>query len=217
MITENILSVMAELPSRVKLVAAAKTRTPGEISEAIEAGILIIGENYIQEAEIAHAAIGDRVRWHFIGSLQKNKVKKAVRLFDMIETVDSLSLAQAIDRECSLAGKAMPVLIEVNSGLEPQKSGVFPENVEALVKQIASLKNLKIQGLMTMGPHFEDTEGARSCFTRTRLIFQKLKDLEIEGVEMRYLSMGMTNSYKIAIEEGSNMIRLGSKIFGERN
>jgi pyridoxal phosphate enzyme (YggS family) len=217
MITENILSVMAELPSRVKLVAAAKTRTPGEISEAIEAGILIIGENYIQEAEIAHAAIGDRVRWHFIGSLQKNKVKKAVRLFDMIETVDSLSLAQAIDRECSLAGKAMPVLIEVNSGLEPQKSGVFPENVEALVKQIASLKNLKIQGLMTMGPQFGDAEVTRPCFARTRLIFQKLKDLEIEGVEMRYLSMGMTNSYKIAIEEGSNMIRLGSKIFGERN
>ncbi len=217
MITENVLSVMAELPPGVELVAAAKTRTPGEISEAIGAGVLIFGENYIQEAEIAHAAIGCRVRWHFIGKLQKNKVKKAVSLFDMIETVDSLSLAQSIDRESLLAGKVMPVLIEVNSGLEPQKSGVLPENVEALVKQIASLENLRIQGLMTMGPHYGDAEAVRPCFTRTRLIFQQLKDLEIEGVEMRYLSMGMTNSYKIAIEEGSNMVRLGSKIFGERH
>ena len=170
-------SVLAELPPGVELVAAAKTRTPEEITEAIEAGVRIIGENFVQEAEAARAAIGDKVRWHLIGSLQKNKVKKAVRLFDMIETVDSLALAQAIDRESALAGKVMPVLIEVNSGREPQKSGVLPEDVEALVKEIAKLEHVKILGLMTMGPRFGDPEDARPYFAETRRIFQRLKGL----------------------------------------
>jgi pyridoxal phosphate enzyme (YggS family) len=216
MIAENVRRLLAELPSGVELVAAAKTRTSEEIIEAIQAGVRIIGENYIQEAETARAAIGDRVRWHFIGSLQKNKVKKAVRLFDMIETVDSLPLAQAIDQECALAGKTMPVLIEVNSGREPQKSGVLPEAVEALVEEISKLKRVKIFGLMTMGPRFGDPGEARPYFTETRRIFERLRDMNTDGVEMKYLSMGMTNSYKIALEEGANMVRLGSIIFGER-
>jgi pyridoxal phosphate enzyme (YggS family) len=217
MIANNVRSILAELPPGVELIAAVKTRTPGEIIEAIGAGVRIIGENYVQEAETARAAIGDRVRWHLIGSLQKNKVKKAVRLFDMIETVDSLELAKAIDRESAVMDKVMPVLIEVNSGQEPRKSGVLPEDVEALVKEIAKLEHVKISGLMTMGPRFGDPEGARSYFTGTRRIFQRLKDLQLDGVEMKYLSMGMTNSYKIALEEGANLVRLGSRIFGERS
>jgi hypothetical protein len=217
MIKENVQSILAELPPGVELVAAAKTRTPDEIIEAIQAGVRIIGENYIQEAETARAAIGDRVRWHLIGSLQKNKVKKAVRLFDMIETVDSFPLAQAIDYESAAAGKAMLVLIEVNSGREPQKSGVLPEDAAALVKEIARLEHVHILGLMTMGPRFGEPEGARPYFAETRRLFQRLKGLKLDGVEMQYLSMGMTNSYKVALEEGANMVRLGSLIFEERS
>jgi hypothetical protein len=200
----------------VELVAAAKTRTPAEIEEAIRAGVRIVGENYIQEAETARAAIGDSARWHFIGSLQKNKVKKAVRLFDLIETVDSLPLAQALDRESAAAGKVMPVLIEINSGREAQKSGVLPEDAEKLVADIAQLEHVRVLGLMTMGPRFGDPEEARPYFVETRRIFQRLKESGIPGVEMKYLSMGMTNTYKIALQEGANMVRLGSRIFGER-
>jgi pyridoxal phosphate enzyme (YggS family) len=216
-IKQNVRSLLAELPPGVELVAAAKTRTPEEIAQAIEAGVRIIGENFVQEAATARAAIGDRVRWHLIGSLQKNKVKKAVRLFDMIETVDSLALTRAIDRESSLAGKTMPILIEVNSGREPQKSGVLPEDVEALVEEIARLEHVKILGLMTMGPRFGDPQEARPYFVETRRLFESLKDSQLSGVEMKYLSMGMTNSYKIALEEGANMVRLGSRLFGERS
>jgi uncharacterized pyridoxal phosphate-containing UPF0001 family protein len=128
-----------------------------------------------------------------------------------------LSLAQAIDRESALASKVMPVLVEVNSGREPQKSGVLPEDAEALVKEIARLEHVHILGLMTMGPRFGEPEGARPYFAETRRIFQRLKGLKLDGVEMQYLSMGMTNSYKIALEEGANMVRLGSLIFEERS
>jgi PLP dependent protein len=215
-IAKNVRLVLAGLPPGVELVAAAKTRTPEEIGEAIEAGISIIGENYIQEAEIARAAIGNRVRWHFIGSLQKNKAKKAVRLFDLIETIDSVPLAEAIDKESLTQGKIMPVFIEINSGREPQKTGVMPENAEEVVREIAEFKGVKILGLMTMGPRTGNPEEARPYFIETRRIFEELRNLDIERVEMKYLSMGMTNSYKIAIEEGANLIRLGSRIFGER-
>ena len=215
-IAKNVHLVLAGLPPGVELVAAAKTRTPEEIGEAIDAGISIIGENYIQEAEIARAAIGNRVRWHFIGSLQKNKAKKAVRLFDLIETVDSVPLADAIDKESLTQGKIMPVFIEINSGREPQKTGVMPENAEEVVREIAEFKGVKILGLMTMGPRTGNPEEARPYFIETRRIFEELRNLDIERVEMKYLSMGMTNSYKIAIEEGANVIRLGSRIFGER-
>lgn len=215
-IRPNVEKILGELPAGVQLVAAAKTRTPEEIIEAIEAGITIIGENYVQEAERAFEIIGEKVKWHFIGHLQKNKIKKAVKIFDMIETVDSIEMAQEINKRCSQIDKMMPVLIEVNSGRELQKSGVFPEDVEKLVRDISSLNSIKLMGLMTMGPAAGNPEDSRSYFIETRKIFQKIKELDINNVEMKYLSMGMTNSYKIAIEEGANIIRLGSKIFGER-
>ncbi len=215
-ISENVYSVLAELPRGVELVAAAKTRTPKEINEAIDAGLSTIGENYIQEAEAARATIGAIVNWHFIGSLQNNKVKKAVRLFDLIETVDSVALARAIGNEGLAQGKIMPVFIEINSGREPQKTGVMPENAQDIVRQISDIKGVKILGLMTMGPRTGNPEEARPYFVETRKIFEQLQKLDIARVEMKYLSMGMTNSYKIAIEEGANMIRLGSRIFGHR-
>ena len=215
-ITENVKRILAELPDGVELVAAVKSRRPDEILEAIEAGVKFLGENYLQEAETAYQIVGNRAQWHFIGHLQKNKVKKAVQLFNMIETVDSAEIAALIDRHCQQAEKVMPVLIEVNSGHEPQKSGVLPEDTEGLIRHILEYKNIRIMGLMTMGPAAGDPEDSRPYFVETRNVFERIKSLDIPGVDMNYLSMGMTNSYRVAIEEGANIVRLGSIIFGER-
>ena len=215
-IAENIHRLLQELPPGVQLVAAVKTRTPEEIRQALNASIQILGENYVQEAEQHRSVIGNQAEWHCIGHLQKNKVKKAVAIFDVIETVDSLELAQEIDKRCQPLGKIMPILIEVNSGREPQKSGVMPENVVALAQSIATLTNVRLMGLMTMGPAMGDPEDSRPYFVTTRQVFAQFKSLAIPNVTMQYLSMGMTNSYRIALEEGANMVRLGTLIFGER-
>jgi len=217
MIEENVKRILGELPAGVELVAAAKTRTPEDILQAVEAGIKIIGENYVQEAREAFELVGRRVKWHFIGHLQRNKVKKAIEIFDMIETLDSPELAAEIDKRCSQAGKIMPVLIEINSGREKQKFGVLPEDAEVLIKTVAELKSIKIKGLMTMGPAFGNPEDARPYFIKTKKLFDKTKALDFPGVEMKCLSMGMTNSYRVAIEEGANMVRIGTKIFGPRS
>lgn len=217
MIKKNVKKILDELPEDVELVAAAKTRTPEEMREAIEAGIKIVGENYVQEAQKAFEAIGKRVKWHFIGYLQKNKVKKAVKIFDMIETIDSYMLAQEIDKRCSQISKIMPILIEINSGREEQKSGVFPEDALDLIQEISLLPQIKVMGLMTMGPRFGNPEDSRPYFTETRKVFEKIKALNLPHIEMKYLSMGMTNSYQIAIEEKANMVRIGTLIFGKRN
>lgn len=216
-IRENVKLISSELPDGVELVAAAKTRQPEEILEAVDAGVKIIGENYVQEAERAYQAIGNKARWHFIGHLQKNKVKKAVGLFDMIETVDSVEIAREIDKRCSQIGKIMPILIEINSGREDQKSGVFPEKAGELIEEVSTYQNIRIMGLMTMGPFEGNPEDSRPYFVETKKLFEKTRKLNLPSVEMRYLSMGMTNSYKIAIEEGTNMVRIGTKLFGERD
>jgi pyridoxal phosphate enzyme (YggS family) len=213
---ENIQKILSELPAGVELVAAAKARTPEEILEVVDSGVRIIGENYIQEAERAYAAIGNKATWHFIGHLQKNKVKKAVDIFHMIETVDSIEIAKVIDKRCAQIGKVMSVLVEINSGREKQKSGVLSEDAERLAKELTSLQNIKVMGLMTMGPRFGNPEDSRPYFVETRKIFEKIKKLDLPNIEMKYLSMGMTNSYKIAIEEGATTVRIGTKIFGER-
>jgi len=216
MIKQNVNRILNELPGGVELVAAAKTRTPREILEAIDSGVKAIGENYVQEAERVHEVAGSRAKWHFIGHLQRNKVRKAVLIFDMIETVDSVEIAEEIDKRCAQIGKVMPVLIEINSGREQQKAGVLPENTEQLIKRISTLPNIKVQGLMTMGPRFGNPEDSRPYFVETRKLFERIKELNLPGIEMKYLSMGMTNSYKIALEEGANIVRIGNKIFGER-
>jgi len=135
----------------------------------------------------------------------------------VIETVDSIELAREIDKRCAQIGKTMPVLIEINSGRELQKAGVLPENAEQLVREISACQNIRITGLMTMGPRFGDPEDSRPYFVETKKLFEKIKKLNLPNTEMRYLSMGMTNSYKIALEEGANIVRIGSKIFGERD
>ncbi len=216
-IKQNVQKILGELPDGVELVAAAKTRQPDEILEAVESGIKIIGENYVQETERAYQVVRNKTKWHFIGHLQKNKGKKAVRIFDMIETVDSIEIAKEIDKRCSQIGKVMPVLVEVNSGREKQKSGVLPEETEQLVEEISGLQNIKVMGLMTMGPRFGNPEDSRPYFVETRKIYDRIKKLDLPNIEMRYLSMGMTSSYQIAIEEGANIVRIGTKIFGERS
>ncbi len=215
-IGENIKSILGELPPGVELVAAAKTRTAAEILEALEAGVRTIGENYVQEAADAFPAVGRRARWHFIGHLQKNKVKRAVEIFDMIETVDSVELGREIDKRSAAAGKIMEILVEVNSGREPQKAGVFPEAVEPLVRALAEMPNLRVLGLMTMGPFEGDPEDSRPYFKETKKIWDALRANPVPRAEMRCLSMGMTNSWRVAVEEGANMIRIGTAIFGAR-
>ena len=215
-IKKNVTDIRHSLPSGVLLVAAAKTRLPDEVKAAIEAGIKAIGYNYVQEGERLHETIGTTVQWHMIGHLQRNKVKKAVMLFDMIETIDSVNLAEEVNKHCALESKVMPVLIEINSGKESNKTGVLPEHVERLILQINNLPNLKIQGLMTMGPRFGNPEDARPYFKVTKALFNRIKETKIPNVEMRYLSMGMSNSYKIAIEEGANIVRIGTVLFGGR-
>ncbi|MEA3328495.1 MAG: YggS family pyridoxal phosphate-dependent enzyme [Candidatus Omnitrophota bacterium] len=217
MIKEKTKKILSRLPEGVELVAAAKGRSPEEVLEAIEGGIKIVGENYVQEALEAFKVIGRKVKWHFLGHLQKNKVKKAVEIFDMIETVDSFETAKEIDKKCRQASKIMPILIEVNSGRETEKYGVLPQNTLALIKQISGLSVLKIKGLMTMGPYFDNPEDYRQCFKVVKKLFQEIKILDLAGIEMKYLSMGMTGSYQVAVEEGANIIRVGTGIFGKRS
>ncbi len=214
MIRENVRAVLAELPPGVELEAAAKARTPAEVLEVIEAGVRIVGENYVQEAQAALAVIGRRVRWHLIGHLQTNKVKKAVEVFDLIETVDSLKLGQEIDKRARAQDKIMSVFIEINSGREAQKFGVFPEDAEGLIRELSRLSHLRVEGLMTMGPETGDPEESRPYFRLTRELFDQIKKLALPGVAMIRLSMGMSHSYRVAVEEGANLVRIGTKLFG---
>lgn len=216
MIKENVSKILEELPEGVSLVGAGKTRTPQEILEAVEAGLEIIGENYVQEAERAFQVVGGKVKWHMIGHLQSNKAKKAVKVFDLIETVDSIKLARAIDRACGNIDKVMPILMEINSGEESQKAGVMPEDAISLARDMSELNNIKLMGLMTMGPFAGDPEDSRPYFQKTKKLFEEIKEMDLPGVEMKYLSMGMSNSYKVALEEGANVVRIGTKLFGER-
>ena len=216
-IEKNVQEIIKTLPDGVTLVAAAKTRSTEEVQAAINGGIKVVGYNYLQEAEKIYRVIGDRVQWHMIGHLQRNKVKKALQLFDMIETVDSVRLAEEIDKQCTLTGKSIPVLIEINSGREENKTGIFPEDIEKFVADISCYKNIRIQGLMTMGLYMGEPEQIREYFRITRNAFESLKKLNVPGVEMKYLSMGMSDSYNIALEEGANIIRIGTKLFGERS
>ena len=187
-ITENVRALLAELPPGVELVAAAKTKTPAEILEAVEAGVRIIGQNYVQEAQAAFAAVGRRCAWSFIGHLQTNKVKKAAEIFDMIETVDSIELAREIDKRAAAAGRTMEVLIEINSGEEGQKAGILPADAEALIRAAAELPHLRLRGLMTMGPFEGDPEDSRPYFRVTRALFDRFKALGLPSVGMAILS-----------------------------
>ncbi len=221
-ITENYKKIKKEIPDNVTIVVAAKTRTKEEILEIIAAGATDIGQNYVQEAQQAYKELGEyakRLRWHMIGHLQKNKINKALPIFDVIETVDSYEKAQAINNRVEVAGKnIIPIYIEVNISSEMAKAGVKPEYkiIEGLARKIVGLDHLSLEGLMTMGPRFGNPEDSRKYFRKTKEIFERIKALKLPRVNMKTLSMGMSNSYKVAIEEGSNMVRIGTAIFGKR-
>jgi pyridoxal phosphate enzyme (YggS family) len=215
-IRENTQRLLKELPAHVSLVCAAKSRSLNEIQAAISAGIKIVGENYVQEAEAAFRALGNQVKWHMIGHLQINKVKKAVKIFDLIETLDSMELAGEIDQACAKINKQMPALVEVNIANEPHKAGVPADEVEALLRRLSSFSHLRIEGLMAMGPLLKDPQDLRPLFAQAKILFEKIQSLNLANVQMRYLSMGMSDSYRVAIEEGANLVRIGTRIFGER-
>jgi len=221
-ITENYQKIRETIPEHVTIVVAAKQRNPNEIIEVIKAGATDIGENYVQEGESIYNTLieeRDKVRWHMIGHLQTNKINKALKIFDVIQTIDSLEMAQAIDKRVERAEKkVIPVYIEINIGSEISKSGIKPDYkiIEKLAKSISELEHLKLEGLMTLGPIAGDPEQSRPYFQEVRGFSEKIRELNLPGIEMKTLSMGMTNSYKVAIEEGANMVRIGTAIFGAR-
>jgi pyridoxal phosphate enzyme (YggS family) len=215
-IKENVQAVLSQLPAQVTLVAAAKGQPVSSLEEAITAGVGVLGANYVQEAEEKIRLLGKKVSWHCIGHLQKNKVKKAVVLFDMIETVDSFSLAQAIDRESAKLNKMMPVLIEVNSAKEANKNGVLPQEVSPLLEKLMTFSHIQVMGLMTMGPFLQHPEDIRPFFKLTRELFEDIGRHYGEKLRWQYLSMGMSDTYRIAVQEGANIVRVGTAIFGER-
>lgn len=202
--------------SDIKLMAVTKTVDDERVLEAIEAGVDIIGESYVQEAKRKIEKMGKCLEWHMIGYLQSNKAKYAVKLFDMIHSIDRLDLAAELDRRAKGTGHVMKILIEVNISKEKTKSGVPYEKAIELIREVAKFDNLSIQGLMTMPPWFDDPEEARPFFVALRDLKNRVIEKQIPNVEMRELSMGMSGDYEVAIEEGSTIVRVGRSIFGER-
>jgi pyridoxal phosphate enzyme (YggS family) len=196
--------------------AVTKTVDDNRIMEAIEAGVDIIGESYVQEAKRKIEKMGREIDWHLIGYLQSNKAKYAVKLFDMIHSVDRMELAVELDRRAGAVDLATKILVEVNVSGEKTKSGVPYEEALRLVKDISSLDNISIQGLMTMAPWFDNPEDARPYFAALRELRDRIVDQNINRAEMRELSMGMSGDYEVAVEEGATIVRVGRSIFGER-
>ncbi len=203
-------------PSEIVLVGATKSVDVERIRAAIEAGLEHIGENYAQEAWAKYQQIGDAVTWHFIGHLQTNKAKLVVRFCRFVQSLDRLALAEELNKRAGQLGRTVDCLVEVNIGGEETKSGVPPEEVEGLIRQASQFPNIRIVGLMAIPPFLPDPEQVRPYFRRMRELFERLKNLNLPQVEMRYLSMGMSHDFEVAIEEGANMVRIGTAIFGPR-
>ena len=202
----------------VRLVAVSKTIPAETVKKVIDAGANILGENYIQEAKTKfNDLISYPVSWHFIGHLQTNKAKYAVRIFDLIHSVDSFKLALELNKQAGKSGKIQQILIQVNVAEESSKSGISIQNTLSLIKEISLLKNLAIKGLMTMPPFFNKPEKVRPFFKDLRNLRDTIKKKEIDNVDMEELSMGMTGDFEAAIEEGATLVRIGTAIFGERN
>lgn len=204
-------------PESIRLIAVSKTKPIELIEEAISAGLTDFGENRVQETVEKYDVIGDRVRWHLIGHLQTNKAKHAARVCHMIQSVDNLALGQELDRRLRPLKRVLPVLVQVKTSKEETKSGVEPDRASELVEQLAGLSSLSLQGLMTIPAYTPDPEEARPSFQLLRALKDQISDLRIPGVDLRYLSMGMTHDFEIAIQEGANMVRVGTALFGARD
>jgi pyridoxal phosphate enzyme (YggS family) len=200
----------------VRLVAVSKTKPAALVDEAAESGQLVFGENYVQELVTKAAAVRAPVEWHFIGHLQSNKVRQIAGLVTMIHSVDRLSLAREIDRQWSHLGKVCDILIQVNLSGELTKSGTTSAEITGMIREVASLGNVRICGLMTMPPFFDDPDAARPYFRELKLLADEISLLAIPGVSMKELSMGMSGDFEVAIEEGATLVRIGSAIFGSR-
>jgi len=204
-------------PDAIRLVTVSKTVAAERVRMAVDSGITILGENYIQEAREKIEALQDLpVSWHFIGHLQSNKAKYAVRLFDLIHSVDSVKLARELDRQARKHNKIQNVLIQVNTGKEASKSGVYEEEALALVREAGQMENITVKGLMTLPPFFNAPEKVRPYFHALRVLRDRIHAQSLPGVSMDDLSMGMTGDFETAIQEGATLVRIGTAIFGER-
>ncbi len=203
-------------PDEILLVGATKTVDVGTIREAIDAGVTVFGENRVQEAAPKITEIGDAAKWHFIGHLQRNKVKDAFELFEMVQSLDSLALAMEMEKRGTKLGRTIRVLVEVNVGAEETKFGTAADDTLDLVRSLAELPHLSVEGLMTIPPLFADPEESRPYCRALRRLRDEIESVGIPGISMGELSMGMTNDFEVAVEEGATMVRIGTALFGER-
>jgi hypothetical protein len=203
-------------PDEIKLMAVTKTVAPSAIAQAIDAGVTMLGENYVQEAKEKIAVMERPVQWHMIGHLQTNKAKYAVNLFDYVHSVDRLELAQEINKRAGLINRKINILIEINVSGEKTKNGLPAAEAVGLIRNVSLLENLSIKGLMTMAPYSTDPENSRPYFSALKNLQKNIRSEGIAGIQMDELSMGMTDDFEIAIEEGATIVRIGRAIFGER-
>lgn len=203
-------------PASVRLVAVSKTRPAGDVIEALRAGQSVFGENYVQELVAKATEVPETAEWHFIGHLQSNKVKQIAGVVTMIHSVDRLSLAEEISRQWGRLGRCCDILVQVNLSGEASKSGTTEAGALQLARSISTLDNVRIRGLMTMPPFFDDPEAARPFFAELKRLSQRIEAEGIPGVEMRELSMGMSGDFEAAIQEGATLVRVGTSIFGSR-
>lgn len=227
MIVENLKTVQNNIKESIKkrhniisndvlLVAVTKNHDVEAMRQAIDAGAAVIGENRVQEAALKYATLDRNATWHLIGHLQTNKVKHAVKIFDMIESVDSIKLAEAINKEAAKLDKVQKILVQVNLVKEASKTGVYLEDLDELLSAIDTMDNLKLMGLMFIAPIAENPEDVRPMFNQMYNLFIKVQKMPLAHADIKYLSMGMTHDYEIAIEEGANIVRVGTAIFGPR-
>lgn len=203
--------------SEVTLIAVSKTKPIEMLQEAYDFGTRVFGENKVQEIVDKHEALPEDIHWHMIGHLQRNKIKYIIDKVDLIHSVDSVRLAEAIDKEAAKKGIIADILIEVNVAKEDTKFGLMPEDVEAFIDEIAKFSHIRVKGLMTIAPFVENPEENRPYFSRLRKLSVDIEAKKVDNVSMSILSMGMTNDYEIAIEEGATMVRVGTGLFGARN
>jgi pyridoxal phosphate enzyme (YggS family) len=204
-------------PADIQVVAVTKNRSPSEVETAIRAGWALVGENRVQEAEAKKSLVQADAQWHLIGHLQANKIRKAARLFDVVQSVDSLHLAEALDQRAAQERRHVDVLVQVNTSGQAQQSGAAPDQVQDLVQRIGPLSHLRLRGLMTIGVFSpDDPAPVRACFARLRELRDQAADHRIPGGELSCLSMGMSGDFELAIAEGANLLRLGTAIFGPR-
>jgi pyridoxal phosphate enzyme (YggS family) len=230
MVKDNIIEIRKRIslacskvdrdPGAITIVAVSKGRTPEQIRQAVQAGLTDIGENKVQEALLKHRLLStvnselSTIKWHMVGHLQSNKVKEAVEIFDLIQSVDSLRLAEEIDKQAARIKKIQDILIEVKTSAEESKFGLKPEETIEVIKEVAKFKNISIKGLMTIAPIMDNPQDARPYFRMLRELKDRINSLSTVNRELLTLSMGMTDDFEVAIAEGSNMVRIGRAIFG---